>query len=62
LPWHTLDQIVTQPLVIPFVMVMPDEVGERPSKMAFAERDHAIEAFFLDGAYESRLLWSKPAF
>ena len=34
-------------------MVMRHELGERPSKMAFTERDDAIEAFFSDRAHES---------
>ena len=28
------------------------EFGQRPSKVAFTERDHAIEAFLSDRAYE----------
>jgi hypothetical protein len=32
---------------------MCHEIGERSPKMAFAERDYAIEAFLPDRAYES---------
>jgi hypothetical protein len=52
LPWRTIDQLVAQPLRVPFAMVMRHEVGERPPKMAFTERDHAIEAFLSHRAHE----------
>ena len=34
-------------------MLMRHEIGERSPKMAFTERDHAIEAFLPDRAHES---------
>ena len=53
LPWWTIDELVAQPLVVSFTMVMRPEVGQRLPQMTFTERDHAIEAFFFDRAYES---------
>ena len=50
--WRTIDQHVAQPLVVPFAMVMRHELGERPSKVAFTERDDAIEAFLPDRAHK----------
>jgi hypothetical protein len=47
-----VDQLVTKSLVVSFVMVVRDEVGERPPQVAFTERDHAIQAFLLDRADE----------
>jgi hypothetical protein len=50
--WRAIDQLIVEPFVIPFAMVMRHELGKRPSKVASTERDHAIEAFLLDRAYE----------
>jgi hypothetical protein len=38
--------------MVPFAVVMRHELGKRPPKVAFTERDHAIEAFLSDRAYE----------
>jgi len=38
--------------VIPLAMVVIDEFLERPSKVALAERHHAIEALVFDRPYE----------
>jgi len=38
---------VVEPLVIPFLVVMIDEFGNRPSKMPFAQRDHAVQTLCL---------------
>jgi hypothetical protein len=51
LAWR-IDQLVTKSLVVSFAMVVCDEVGERLSKVAFTERDHAIQAFLFDRADE----------
>ena len=48
-----IDQFVAKSLVVAFAMVMRHEIGERPPKMAFSERDDAIEAFFFDRADEA---------
>jgi hypothetical protein len=48
LPWRTIDQLIVQPLVVPFAMVVRDEFSKRPSKVASTERDHPIEAFLPD--------------
>ncbi len=50
---RTIDQLVVDPLVIPFAMVVCDEIGERPPKMPFTERDHAIQALLSDRAHKS---------
>lgn len=47
-----MDQLVTKSLVVSFVMVVRDEVGERPPQVPFTERDHAIQAFLFDRADE----------
>jgi hypothetical protein len=39
--------------MIPLTMVMFDLLGNRPSEMAFTERDHAVEAFVFDRAHEA---------
>ena len=51
LPGRTINQLILQPLVVPFAVVMRHELGKRPSKVMFTERDHAIEAFLLDRPY-----------
>ena len=36
--------------MIAFTVMVGDEFGHRPAKMAFTERDHASDAFLLDRA------------
>jgi hypothetical protein len=35
LAWQTVDQLVVEPLVVPFAMIVREEIGERSPKMAF---------------------------
>ena len=42
LPGRTIDQLVAQPLVISFAVVMCHELGKRPPKVAVTERDYAM--------------------
>jgi hypothetical protein len=43
-----LNQRVTNALVVSLSMVVGHELGHRPAKMPFPQRDDAIEALFLD--------------
>ena len=36
--------------MIAFTVIVGDEFGHRPAKVAFTERDHLIQAFLLDRA------------
>ena len=45
---------MVEPLVIPFVVVVRDELADGATQRAFADQDHALEAGFLDGAHEAR--------
>lgn len=42
-----LNQLVTDPLMIPLRMVAGDELGNRASKMSLPEQDHALETLLL---------------
>src|SRR5262249_38704395 len=48
----SFDQFVRQALVMPIPVVMLDVLSNRPPEVAFAERDHPVEAFLFDGAHE----------
>ena len=39
--------------MIPFVVIVIDELVERASQGTLADQDHALEAGFLDGAHEA---------
>ena len=45
---------MVEPLVIPFVVVVRDELADGATPRALADQDHALEAGFLDGAHEAR--------
>ena len=47
------DQAIVEPLVIPFVVVVRDELADGATPRALADQDHALEAGFLDGAHEA---------
>jgi hypothetical protein len=47
LRWRTINQLVAEALVVPFAVVVRHELGERPMKMPFTERNHAIDAFLM---------------
>ena len=49
-------QAIVEPLVIPFVVVVRDELADGATQRALADQDHALEAGFLDGAHEARRL------
>ena len=44
---------MVEPQVIPFVVVVRDELADGATQRAFADQDHALEAGFLDGAHEA---------
>ena len=45
---------MVEPLVIPFVVVVRDELADGAMPRALADQDHALEAGVLDGAHEAR--------
>src|SRR5262249_3664279 len=45
---NCFEEDVPQSLMIPFVLIMRDVFGNRPSKVALAERDDSIEALCFD--------------
>ena len=45
---------MVEPLVIPFVVVVRDELADGATPRALADQDQALEAGFLDGAHEAR--------
>ena len=47
------DQAIVEPLVIPFVVVVRDELADGATPRALADQDHAREAGVLDGAHEA---------
>ncbi len=44
---------MVEPLVIPFVVVVRDELADGATPRALADQDHALEAGVLDGAHEA---------
>ena len=46
------EERIAASLVWPLAMVMRDELGDGPSKVALPERHDAIQTFLFDGAYE----------
>ena len=47
------NQPIVQALVIPFLVVMRHERGERPTQVGFPQDDNLIQAFLLDGPNET---------
>ena len=47
------DEFVVEPLVIPFTVVVLDELRNGPAEMTFADRNHSAETLFLDRAHEA---------
>ena len=45
---------MVEPLVIPFVVVVRDELADGATPRALADQDHTLEAGVLDGAHEAR--------
>ena len=45
---------MVEPLVIPFVVVVRDELADGATPRALADQDQALEAGVLDGAHEAR--------
>ena len=50
---RAVDQFVLKALVVSLTVVMLDVLGDRPSEMAFTERNHAVEALVFDRADEA---------
>jgi hypothetical protein len=48
-----LNQFVAQSLMIPLALIMGDKRRNGPAKVAFGERNQAIETFLLDRADEA---------
>ena len=48
------DQAIVEPVVIPFVVVVRDELADGATPRALADQDPALEAGVLDGAHEAR--------
>jgi hypothetical protein len=46
-----IDERIAQPLMIPLAVIVFDVFGDRPAELAFAERNHAVEA---------RLFFNRP--
>ena len=44
---------MVEPLVMPFVVVVRDELAHGATQRALAEQDHALEAGVLDGTHEA---------
>ena len=44
---------MVEPLVIPFVVVVRDELADGATPRARADQDHALEAGFFDGAHDA---------
>ena len=54
-------QAIVEPLVIPFVVVVRDELADGATQRALADQDHALEAGFLDGGcFRHQLLLPRP--
>jgi hypothetical protein len=51
--WWKLNQFVAQSLMIPLALIMGDKLRDGSAKVAFAERNQAIETFLLDRADET---------
>ena len=47
------DQAIAEPLVIPLVMVVHDELADGAPQRALADQNHALEAGLLDGVHEA---------
>ena len=47
------NQAIVEPLVIPFVVVVRDELAAGATQRALADQDQALEAGVLDGAHEA---------
>ena len=54
--WLRVDAVnerVAQALMVPLLVIMRHEFGDRLSEMPFAERDHAVETLFPHGAHKA---------
>ena len=47
------DQCVLESLMIPFTVIVVDELRDGLSEVALAERNHPVETFFFDGSHEA---------
>jgi hypothetical protein len=43
--WETVDQFIAEALMVAFAMIVGHELGEGPTEMLLAERNHAIQTF-----------------
>jgi hypothetical protein len=48
-----VDEFVGEPLMIPFAMIMGDELRNGVSEVALPKRNHATETFLFDRAHEA---------
>jgi hypothetical protein len=49
--WH--DQLIAHTLMIPFVMIVFNELGDGSQERLFTHENYAIQAGFFDGPYEA---------
>ena len=49
---RAVNEFVAEPLVIPLLVVVGNELGDRPAEMPVAEWNHPVEALMLDRAHE----------
>jgi hypothetical protein len=50
---NPVDKVVAQSLMIPLMMIVVDEFGERSSEVPLAKRNHPIETFLFDRSHEA---------
>src|SRR5262245_23600023 len=47
------DQLILEALMIPFSMIVMDELRDGPPEMALSGRNHSVEALFFDGSHKA---------
>jgi hypothetical protein len=50
---RAVNELISQPLMIPLAMIMGDKLGDGSPKMTLAKRNEAVEAFLLNRADKS---------
>ena len=50
---RAVNEFVAEPLVIPLLVIVCNELGDRPAEMTVTKRDHPVEALVLDRAPEA---------
>jgi hypothetical protein len=52
-----LDDAVIQALMVPFPVIMGEELKDRPTQRVFAEEDEPRNAFVLEAAHKTLDVW-----